>query len=335
MFTSPDPTAIRIVQTEFTQKKVYMLTIVMYHYVRDLTRSRYPAIKARDTAKFAGQLDYIAKHYVVVSLAEVYAAIRGEKTLPQNACVLSFDDGFIDHYITVFPRLQQRGWTGCFFPAALPAFEHAVLDVHKIHFILAATKEPQCLVRRVFELLTPYRGDHDLPADEVLYEKLAKPSRFDPAEIVFLKSVLQRDLPEVVRTEIVDTLFCECVSEHETAFAKELYMDIEQMQLMARLGMEFGGHGFKHIWLTSLSEEEQTEEINKSLELLRLIYQRPVREWAISYPYGDYNQVTVKLLLRYNCMLGLTTVVGLVPTLSSPFELARLDTNDLPCSNET
>jgi hypothetical protein len=38
------------------------LTIVMYHFVRDLARSRYPAIKALTVDAFRGQLDYLARH---------------------------------------------------------------------------------------------------------------------------------------------------------------------------------------------------------------------------------------------------------------------------------
>lgn len=108
-------------------------------------------------------------------------------------------------------------------------------------------------------------------------------------------------------------------------------MDIEQMQVMTRLGMEFGGHGFKHVWLTSLSKDGQVEEITKSLDFLRIIRQGPVDKWAISYPYGDYNDDTAALLSQFNCVLGLTTEVDLVQTFSRPFEMARLDTNDLPC----
>ncbi len=134
----------------------------------------------------------------------MFAAVRGGGVLPHNACLLTFDDGFIDHYTTVFPRLQRRGWSGCFFPAAVPVLQHVVLDVHKIHFILAATREPRGLVTRLFELLSPYRARFELPADEALYERLATPGRFDPAEIVFVKCMLQRELPDAVRAEIVN-----------------------------------------------------------------------------------------------------------------------------------
>jgi hypothetical protein len=42
------------------------LTIAMYHYVRDLERSRYPGIRGRRINEFKAQLDHIAANYHVV-----------------------------------------------------------------------------------------------------------------------------------------------------------------------------------------------------------------------------------------------------------------------------
>ena len=74
------------------------LTIVMYHYVRDLARSRYPSIKGRDVASFQFQLDHIARNYSVVTVAQILEALRGGRQLPDNAAWLTFDDGYLDHY---------------------------------------------------------------------------------------------------------------------------------------------------------------------------------------------------------------------------------------------
>jgi peptidoglycan/xylan/chitin deacetylase (PgdA/CDA1 family) len=311
-----------------------MLTIVMYHYVRDLARSRYPALKALDLEKFNGQLDYIDKNHTVVSLAQVLAAADGGAPLARNACVLSFDDGFLDHYTNVFPRLKRRGWPGCFFPPARAVLENKVLDVHKIHIILASTVDPEKLVTRIFECLSPFRQDFDIPADAELYAQAAKPSRYDPPEIVFVKKILQRDLPEFVRERIVDELFADCVAD-EAAFAKDYYMDLEQMRRMSLSGMEFGGHGYRHVWLGSLTAEEQRDEIRRTMDFLNLINGAPVRDWAMCYPYGSYNPTTLTLLREVNCRIGLSTEVDEVKNLTNLLELPRLNTNDIPCSGSS
>lgn len=75
------------------------LTIIMYHYVRDLFRSRYPQIKGLDISLFKGQLEYLKKNYNFVTIEQVISAfnhIRNcEKTLtgggasPQS-CFIDF-----------------------------------------------------------------------------------------------------------------------------------------------------------------------------------------------------------------------------------------------------
>ena len=71
------------------------ITIVMYHYVRDTARSRYPRIKSRTIEEFEGQLDYIERHYGVCTTRDLLDAIRGDRVLPPNACLLTFDDGLL------------------------------------------------------------------------------------------------------------------------------------------------------------------------------------------------------------------------------------------------
>ena len=92
------------------------LTIVMYHYVRELPLTRYPNIKGLKTTQFKAQLDYLRTHYVFVTRAQCLAALHGGPPLPTNAVVLTFDDGYLDHYTDVFPLLNQYGIEGWFFP---------------------------------------------------------------------------------------------------------------------------------------------------------------------------------------------------------------------------
>jgi peptidoglycan/xylan/chitin deacetylase (PgdA/CDA1 family) len=125
------------------------LTIVMYHYVRDLVRSRYPGIKGRTLDEFKRQLDHIAGRYTVVTAQQVVAAIRGEEPIPENAAWLTFDDGYLDHYTNVFPLLFERGWQGSFFPPSQTVLDGKLLDVNKIHFILAAQPQSDAIIREI------------------------------------------------------------------------------------------------------------------------------------------------------------------------------------------
>jgi peptidoglycan/xylan/chitin deacetylase (PgdA/CDA1 family) len=306
------------------------LTIVMYHYVRDLRHSRYPAIKGLSIDDFEGQLDYITRHYSVCSTREVVAAAHGRRTLPDNACLLTFDDGLLDHFTIVFPRLARRGLTASFYPPAVASAQGTVLDTHKIHFILAAATDHAALAQRVVVLVDAHQKDADLPSGAALWEQWARPSRFDGADVVFIKRVLQRGLPERVRAAITATLFDEYVGVSEPVFARELYMDVDQLRCLIASGMEVGGHGAAHVWLDNLSPAGQREEIRRTAAFLAEVHGRAAVDWVMCYPFGAYTAETLALLPAAGCALGLTTQVGTVRDLASPFTLPRLDTNDLP-----
>jgi peptidoglycan/xylan/chitin deacetylase (PgdA/CDA1 family) len=311
-----------------------MLTIIMYHHVRDLARSRYPRIKGLTTEKFDGQLDYILRYYSVCSLRQVVAAAQGQAELLEKACLLTFDDGFADHYVTVMPRLLQRGITGSFFPPARVIEERQVLDVHKLQFILACSDDTEHLITDIFRLLAAYRAEFDISSDRALRETYTGQSRFDPPEIIFVKRLLQHGLPERVRGEVLASLFTKYVSGDERAFADELYVDVPQLREMIDRGMAVGGHGYTHRWLEHLSSREQAEEIRQTLAFLAKVYGKVPQDWAMCYPYGSYNAATLELLRTSGCRLGLTTRVSLNEDLSRPLELSRLDTNDLPCRGD-
>jgi len=55
-------------------KNMKNLTVVMYHYVRDLKHSRYPDIKGLDVSLFKDQIAYIKRHYTPVTMQEVIDA---------------------------------------------------------------------------------------------------------------------------------------------------------------------------------------------------------------------------------------------------------------------
>ncbi|PYN85648.1 MAG: polysaccharide deacetylase [Candidatus Rokuibacteriota bacterium] len=308
------------------------LTIVMYHYVRDLARSRYPGLKALTVDAFEGQLDYVARHYRVCSVREVVAASRGEYRLPPNACLLTFDDGFLDHFRTVLPRLVARGFTAGFYPPAAAIEGRRLLDTHKIQLILAACDDTGKLARRLLDLIDARRDDDAMPSGEALWRRHAVASRFDGPEVIFVKRVLQRGLPEATRSALAQRLLEEYVGVDEATLAHELYMDTEQLRCMARLGMDVGAHGAAHVWLDSLARPAQAAEIDATLAFLARIHGRPPVDWVMCYPFGGYDATTLELVMERGCALGLTTRVDVARDLRRPLELPRLDTNDLPTS---
>jgi peptidoglycan/xylan/chitin deacetylase (PgdA/CDA1 family) len=307
-----------------------LVSIIMYHYVRELRHSRYPEIKGLAIDLFKQQIAYIKKYYTVISAYELMDAIKSNSELPSNALLLTFDDAYIDHYTQVFPVLDKETLPGCFFPPAKCILEHQVLDVNKIHFILASVPDKNLLVQEIFRYLNENRSEYKLETDDYYWQKVAKPSRYDPAEVVFIKRMLQRELPEQLRSIITDAFFKEFVSRDERAFSEELYMSLDQIACLQRNGMYVGSHGFDHYWLNSLPPRDQEIEIDLALQFLKHVGSDP-GSWIMCYPHGGYNQDLLRILADRGCVIGLTTNVGIADVnRDHPLTLPRLNTNDLP-----
>jgi len=306
------------------------LTIVMYHYVRDLQYSRYPEIKGLSKDDFKGQIQYIKRHYNVISGPELMNAIVEGAPLPPRPLMLTFDDGYIDHFTTVFPVLDRENLPGCFFPPAKCILENTVLDVNKIHFVLATTPEKRRLIEHILNSIDENRSHYNLLPSTIYWEKLAKPNRFDPAEVVFIKHILQHELPVELRQCIIDELFSRCVTNDEASFSLELYMNPEQMRVLQKHGMYVGSHGYDHFWLNTLSTKRQEQEIDQSLIFLKSVG-ADVGRWIMCYPYGAYDDSLLSVLKSRKCIVGLSTDVGLASLHeNNPLTLPRINTNDLP-----
>ncbi|MDR0724723.1 MAG: polysaccharide deacetylase family protein, partial [Prevotellaceae bacterium] len=238
-------------------------------------------------------------------------------------------DAYLDHFTNVFPVLYDKKIQGAFFPPVKAVTEHTVLDVNKIHFILASIENINILLEEIRKLLLHYAGEYTLKSYEYYFEKLAVASRFDIKEVVFIKRLLQVELEESLRNRITNDLFRKFVSNDEQAFSRELYMSTDQLRCMVQCGMHIGSHGYDHYWLGSLPKEKQEYEIRKSTDFIKQIGGN-VNNWTICYPYGNYNEITLSLLRQYKCRLGFTTEARIASLNDSPLALPRMDTNDFP-----
>jgi peptidoglycan/xylan/chitin deacetylase (PgdA/CDA1 family) len=287
------------------------LTIVMYHYVRDGAR-----VNARTTDEFRGQLDYVEANHTVVGLDDV----RGE--WPEDACLLTFDDGYVEHLEVVAPELARRGLTGIFCAPGSAVLERRVLDVHKSQFVIAASDDREALARRIFELAP----DED---ERALRERLTLPHRYDTPQTVLVKRLLQDGLPDDTRRRVLDTLFAERVSDDEHAFADMLYLGVDGLRELRGLGMELAGHGWDHRRLALLDEEQQRVELEGSRQLLEAAG-AATDTWAMCFAYGSRDETSLRLLRELGCDVAFTTEPRVAARGDDPLQLPRLDTNDLP-----
>jgi len=300
--------------------------------VRELPFSKYPNIKGLLVSSFRKQLDYLARYYSFVTVNDMKSVIYGNAPdFPKNAVLLTFDDAYVDHFVSVFPILVERGIQGCFFPVANSIIHNEILDVNQIHYILASSNDDVRIVEDVHNLLNQYRNEYGLENNEYYFNKLKKENQYyDSERIAYLKALLQYELPKVVRRLILTDLFKRYVTPNMEEFARELYLNRDQLRCMNRNGMYIGNHGFSHSWMNKLTPEEQKTDIDNSLNFLEMLGV-PITDWMMSFPQGAYDESLLNILREQGCSLAVTIEPGIAElSFENSLTLQRLDTNEFP-----
>jgi len=304
------------------------VTIVTYHFVRPVPSKAAGQFFTLDPAAFLEQLRYLLRHYAPVRLTDIVEAAKGSTKLPPRPVVLTFDDGYRDHYVNVFPLLEARRIPAVFFPVRSALVDRQMLDANKVQFLLAALPDCDAIVKAIDGAVEALPEPSATVAE--YRARWWSASRFDGPGVAYVKRMLQHALPEVVRRPLLDALFRRHVTSDEAAFAAALYLTVDEAREMRDGGMAFGGHGDRHIPLTALTEEEQAEEIDGALRTLDAIGV-PRASFAYSYVKGEHDATSIGLLRARGCSVALTTRedvarIGVDDLLALP----RLDTTGLP-----
>ena len=295
--------------------------LIMYHYVRDLKNSNYPKIKGLDISKFDDQLSFLNKNYNIISIEDFY---EGNFSSKKKSCVLTFDDGYIDHYDFVFDRLLKYKIKGAFYVPVDIIENSVVLDVNKIHLILASANEDLILDRIRFHY-SKLEMKNDL---DNYINKINTSARYDTAKTIIIKRLLQTVLDLDTRSIICNNLINEFLNKSEEEISRELYLNKNHISEMIENGMHFGSHGKSHFWFNSLDYKTQEYEIKESIKFLNSLYNEDYL-LTMCYPYGSYNDDTLSLMKKYNFKLALTTMPKVYDRNEhNIFEIPRLDTND-------
>ena len=296
---------------------------IMYHYVRDLNNSNYPKIKGLDIKEFENQLIFLSKNYNVISIEDFY---NKNFNINKKTCVLTFDDGYVDHYDFVLDKLLKYKMKGAFFTPVDVVSNDKVLDVNKIHLILASASEDLILSRIKYHF-SKLNFENTL---DFYIKKIDTLSRFDTKKTIIIKRLLQTVLDLETRNLLCNKLIEEFISKSEKELSAELYLNYNQISEMIDNGMHFGSHGKSHFWFNSLNLKQQEFEINESFKFLNSINKKDFL-LTMCFPYGNYNDITLNLLKKYKFKLGLTTVSKIYNSIKDDILLIpRLDTNDYP-----
>ena len=305
----------------------YSINIVMYHYVRPIKMSKYPNIKGLEFENFKKQIKYFLNESNIISHSDLIEIIKSKKIPKKPSVMLTFDDGFIDHYEYVFPYLLEKKIQACFYPPIQVIKNKTVLDVNKIHFILEKEQDRRKILDEIDKLLIKRKKTslNNIDLKKVKYLN----DLYDDKNTTLIKRLLQFILPLEDRQYITNELFKKIVDESFENFAKKIYMNTNHIKEMYSNGMVFGSHGDNHVYWEFLEKEAQEKELLNSINFFKKLGFN-TNNISVCYPYGSYNQLTQNILRKNNISFALSTHVGDINrnNVFEKYKLPRMDTNE-------
>ena len=267
---------------------------VMYHYVRPRD-SNLPNLHRLDINNFRKQLDFFETNMGFVSREKFISAINEKK--PCNGVVLTFDDGLSCHYEYVFKELKRRNLWGIFYVPSGPFVNNKILDVHRIHILLAKV-EPKIIYNHLLSInIYDKIGENKIEE----FEKFTYLNQSNDAETLKIKRILNYFIDYKFKDQIIDELLKKFIKN--MLDVKEFYLSIENMKEMQTEGMIIGSHTENHKVMSSLNFNEQNKEIINSFNFLENSLGKSLFK-TFCYPYGGnhtFNKITEGILKDISC----------------------------------
>lgn len=288
------------------QKKILIL---MYHGI-----SKYPMKVECWTqlpySKFEWQINYLAKHYSILSLNEVIARIKNNELLENNIAIITFDDGFNNNYTNAFPLLKEKRLQATICLSTNYIGTNNLIWADNLYVELNNTRSQS--LNLVDKGLENYSIDFPEAKAMCLRKIVAHLKRVSTKE--------KQNLIQTIKERLVKPDNC---FEEMSEF---LLMNWNSVKEMLASGLiDFGAHTANHEILTNLTEEELEFEINSSCDTLKS-YINP-KFLTFAYPNGeanDFSDSSKELLKINNVQCALTTISGLNTYHEDLFELKRI-----------
>jgi len=302
-----------------------------YHFIRNNNDQKYRNIKFFSTNLFEEQLNFFIKKFNIIdsnSLLEILSQKKNKSKKP--FMLLTFDDGYIDHYKYVYPLLLKKRLKGFFYPITKTIYDRNFITfTNKIHFILARSINFDQIFFEIENFIVK-KTNLDM---KNIYNKAKKikikQRRFDNPNSVIIKNIFNFAIPDVFKSKLVDYIFKKIITKNNTAFAKNIYLKKSHIIEMNSDKMHFGTHSSSHLWLGKNTKIKQERDIKKSIyDLQRILGKNEIL--SICYPFGSYNKETIQIVKKLGFLFGFSNKYGKINsnTNFNRYTIPRFDCKD-------
>jgi O-antigen/teichoic acid export membrane protein/peptidoglycan/xylan/chitin deacetylase (PgdA/CDA1 family) len=239
------------------------LTVAMFHRVLPRTDARFAGADPEWTMTpetFSDCLSFFVRHYHVVTPEQVFAALRGDATLPPRSLLITFDDGWADTAEFAQPLLDRHGLAGLVFVVSDAVDSADAFWEEQVFAFLATTPDGKLQLDAMLarEGLPPLNGAGAGASEAEIREVIRQLGALPREKVLALAALLPRQggMPAMI--------------------------DHAQLKQLARAPHVVGGHGKTHQPLVKINA--LTEELGGAQAELAAMLGAPVT--SMSLPHG-------------------------------------------------
>ena len=293
--------------------------IVLYHIVSD---HETPFVRGTDIwihrKRFIRHMEYIRKHYTVISLRTLIAGLM-QGTVPPRSLVITFDDGFADNYSFAYPYLKQHNIPATIFLASDCITKAKPIWLQELCYLVNTIR-----VDRIASALQNGKANPGQPRFSLNGQSSNNLHKHIEDYLAFGVSKERRD-------EILADLYRRFQLDREKIFREaRLFLDLDQIHQMSQDGIGFGSHGASHTPFSAMSAEEQEREVLDSKAAIQEIIGPEFVPFA--YPFGTERHFThssEEIVQRAGYSCALTNIPYLNEEDSSIYKLARINVRNI------
>ena len=300
--------------------------VIMYHRVLTSDEAErtysHEAIIVNDKL-FEKQLAFLKKHFNVIDAIEFVHTIQSGSSFENAACLITFDDGWIDNYLNAYPLLNKYGVSAVIFLSTdyigykgLFWQERVRRQLNKMYEIV---EEDHGELKRFRETLAEVDLDYllGLPKNrrkQEIERQISDMKALSADERNVLLNVLDSTRGRNTRDQTVDR-----------------FLDWEQVQEMTTDGIQFCPHGASHLILKGVSAVEVRAEVNSAREVIRSRLGVPTL--MFSYPNGEFDDNAIDILKEQDVHYAFTANRGFIRKGSCILTLPRINIHDSNSKN--
>jgi peptidoglycan/xylan/chitin deacetylase (PgdA/CDA1 family) len=244
--------------------------ILCYH---GCTQAPDISINGRHMAakEMEGHFIYLKRNFNVVSLDEMFLSFREGKEFSRKSVAITYDDGYLNNYTTVFPLIQKYTIPATFFILSKPLIDPTFINWPDI-----------------LDIIKKYSDCNSVQAGNNVFKRRNGANFFSEALNISLADYLKQRGAE--REEILAEIMKQCFFEKLIDKANTEYYKFataEQVKEMSKNKLvEIGSHSHSHYNLGNIAPDLAGEELVKSKKILEDIIDKEVN--TIAFPDGSY-----------------------------------------------